>query len=165
LGNAFFELFDMSQVKTGNLKSTVTLKKSSRMLELNFSIVGEVGTICDRCLEDLDLPVDYKGTIYVNFGDEYDEPSEELLVLPYEEHTINVGQFMYEFIMVSLPIRHVHTDNEDGTSGCDPVMLKKLDEYLVDQKMTEAEGEKTDDGECIDPRWDDLKNLINKNNK
>jgi uncharacterized metal-binding protein YceD (DUF177 family) len=165
LGDAFFGLFEQSLVKKGDLKATVTLKKSSRMLELHFSIEGEVGTICDRCLGHLNIPVNCQETIYVNFGDEYDEPSEELVVLPHEEHSINLAQFMYEFIVVSLPIRHVHPDNEDGTPGCDPEMLAQLGEYMVDENTPADAGEETEDGERIDPRWEDLKKLKNKNNK
>jgi uncharacterized protein len=40
LGNAFFEMFEQPQIETGDLKATVTLLKSSRMLELIFIIEG-----------------------------------------------------------------------------------------------------------------------------
>jgi uncharacterized metal-binding protein YceD (DUF177 family) len=165
LGDAFFELFEQPQVETGDLLATVTLIKSSRMMEFQFHIEGEVGTTCDRCLSNVDVPIDYEGTIYVNFGDEYDEPTEEIVVLPHEEHTFNVAEFMYEFIVVSVPIRHVHPDNEDGTSGCDPEMLEKLDQYMVDEESLPDSDEEGTEDEPIDPRWDELKKLINKNNK
>jgi uncharacterized protein len=166
LGNAFFEMFEQPQIETGDLKATVTLLKSSRMLELIFSIEGEVGVLCDRCLSDLNTPVKFDGTMYVNFGEEYDEPTEEIIVLPHESHSINVARFMYEFIVVSLPIRHVHPANEDGTPGCDPDMLEQLDQYLVDEE-TQPESEQDDENEdeSIDPRWGELRKLINKNNK
>jgi uncharacterized protein len=104
--------------------------------------------------------------MYVNFGEEYDEPTEEIIVLPHESHSINVARFMYEFIVVSLPIRHVHPANEDGTPGCDPDMLEQLDQYLVDEE-TQPESEQDDENEdeSIDPRWGELRKLINKNNK
>jgi len=164
LGDAFFELFEQPQIETGDLLATVTLIKSSRTMEFQFHIEGEVGTTCDRCLSDVDVSIDYEGTIYVNFGEEYDEPTEEIVVLPHEEHTFNVARFMYEFIVVSVPIRHIHPDNEDGTSGCDPEMLEKLDQYMVEEDSSFESEEGTED-EPIDPRWDELKKLINKNNK
>lgn len=164
LGDAFFELFEQPQVETGALLATVTLIKSSRMMEFQFHIEGAVGTTCDRCLSNVEVPINYDGTIYVNFGDKYDEPTEEIVVLPHEEHTFNVAEFMYEFIAVSVPIRHVHPDNEDGVPGCDPEMLEKLDEYMVDEDSLPGNEEDTED-EPIDPRWDELKKLIDKNNK
>ncbi len=167
LGDAFFELFEQPQVETGDLKATITLIKTSRMLELVFNIEGVVGTTCDRCLTDVNIPVQYDGTIYVNFGQEYDEPTEEIIVLPHESHTINVAKFMYEFIVVSVPIRHVHPDNEDGTPGCEPGMMERLNNYLVDEDTLDAaQHDSTDDeDEPVDPRWGELRKLINKNNK
>jgi uncharacterized protein len=165
LKDAFFELFEQSQVETGDLLATVTLIKSSRMLEFRFSIEGEVGTVCDRCLADVNVPIDYEGTLYVNFGDEYAEPTEEIVVIPHEAHTFNIASFLYEFIVVSVPIRHIHPDNEDGTPGCDPEMLVRLEEYMVHDDISAPDEEEIEDEESIDPRWDELKKLINKNNK
>jgi len=45
----------------------------------------------------------------------------------------------------------VHPDDENGKSTCDPEMLSKLNEYIVS-------GEKGSD-----PRWNDLKKLMNNN--
>ncbi|WP_291856825.1 DUF177 domain-containing protein [Marinilabilia sp.] len=165
LKDAFFELFEQPQVETGDLTATVKLIKSSRMLEFRFSINGEVGTVCDRCLSDVDVPIDYEGTLYVNFGDQYAEQTEEIVVIPHEEHTFNIGSYLYEFIVVSVPIRHIHPDNEDGTPGCDPEMLERLEEYMVHNDISVSDDEDIDDEEPIDPRWEELKKLINKNNK
>lgn len=164
LSNAFFELFEEPQIETGNLKALVTLQKGSRMMELHFNIEGEVGANCDRCLEEMMVPVKYEGILYVNFGEYYDEPTEEIVVLPHEAHTINVARFMYEFIVVSLPIRHVHPDNDDGSAGCNPEMLERLDQYLIEENDI-IPSEEEDDDEPIDPRWEELKKLRNKNNK
>jgi uncharacterized protein len=164
LDNSFFELFEAAQVEAGDLTATVRLSKSSRMLEFEFSISGVVETICDRCLSEVDTPIEFNGTLYVKFGEFYDEPTEEIVILPHESHTFNVAQFMYEFIVVSIPIRHVHPDNENGTPGCDINMLKRLDDYMVDEAPVDDPDEETN-YESIDPRWDELKKLINKNNK
>lgn len=163
LKDAFFELFEQPQVETGDLTARVTLLKSTRMLEFRFNIEGEVGTVCDRCLADVGVSIDYEGTLYVNFGDEYAEPTEEIVVIPHEEHTFNIASFLYEFIVVSIPIRHIHPDNEDGTPGCNSEMLERLNEYMVHDDISETD--QSEDEESIDPRWDELKKLINKNNK
>lgn len=165
LKDAFFELFEEPQVETGELMASVKLLKSSRMLELEFSIEGSVGTICDRCLDAVNIAIEYHGTLYINFGEFYDEPTEEIVVLPHEAHTINVARFIYEFIVVSLPIRHVHPDNEDGSVGCDPGMMAQLEEYLVDEGSPGTTEKNIEEEEPIDPRWEALKNIKNKNNK
>ena len=163
LENDFFELFDEPQVETGELKATVELTKHSSFLELAFHIDGFVGAPCDRCLEMMKVIVSYEGTLFVKFGETYDEPDEDIVVLPFEEHKLNIARYMYEFIVVSIPVRHVHPDNEDGTSGCDSEMIDRLNEYVVEEEaFWEAED---DSGDQIDPRWNELKKLINKNNK
>ncbi|MFO8000905.1 MAG: DUF177 domain-containing protein [Marinilabilia sp.] len=164
LGNGFFQLFEESQIDSGDLKAHIRLIKTSRMLELEFTINGMVESICDRCLSAMNVPVHFEGTLYVNFGEAYDEPTEEIIVLPHESHTINVARYMYEFIVVSMPIRHVHPDNEDGTPGCDAEMLGQLNHYLVDDKSSTGTKDAGEE-ESIDPRWKELKKLIDKNNK
>ena len=165
LTDAFFGLFEAPQIETGELTATVKLLKSSRMLELEFTIEGMVGTICDRCLDKIDVPIAYQGTLYVNFGEFYDEPTEEIVVLPHDAHTINVARFMYEFIVVSLPIRHIHPDNDEGVPGCDRAMMERLDEYLVDERSGTEAPDDHSENEPIDPRWEELKKFKNKNNK
>ena len=161
LDNTFFELFDHPQVEAGKLSALVELQKSVNMLELSFEINGKVEALCDRCLGKMDVPVMYKGTLFVKFGETFDDPGDDILVIPYEEHSFNIAKHMYEFIVVSMPVRHVHPDI-DGVSGCDPEMLKRLNQYVVDDVSNENKEEPLTD---IDPRWNELKKLINKNNK
>ncbi len=157
IGAPFFELFEESLVKSGDVEAVVELEKSSALLTIRFNISGVVESVCDRCLDTLELPVESNSRMYVKFGEEYDEPSEELIVLPHDAHDINVAQLLYEFICVSLPIGHVHPDDEDGNPTCDPEMLDKLDQYLVEDQHEE---EQEDD---IDPRWEALRNIVDNN--
>ncbi len=157
IGASFFNLFEEPLVENGQLNATVTLNKSQKLLVVDFKIKGKVNSICDKCLGPVEIPVDSSERIYFNFGMEYSEQSEEIIVLPHEEHQINVAQWLYEFIIVSLPLRHVHPDDENGNPTCNTQMLEKLDEYLVGDKEASKENEDTSD-----PRWDALKKLINK---
>jgi len=157
IGADFFRLFEQPLVEEGKIKVLVELNKSSALLTLTFKIEGVVETVCDKCLESMTLPVENEALLYIKFGEEYDEPTDEIIVLPHEDHEINVAQLMYEFICVVLPIRHVHPDDENGNATCNAEMLNQLDNYLVEEKMEE---EQDDD---IDPRWAALKNLVDKN--
>jgi uncharacterized metal-binding protein YceD (DUF177 family) len=154
IGASFFGMFDNAFVESGNLTAVITLNKSQKLLVVDFAIKGTVDTICDTCLGPLKVDIDSSERIYFNFGHEYAEQSEEIIVLPYEEHQINVAQWIYEFISISVPLRHVHPDDENGNSTCNAQMLDKLNEYLIEEKKLDKE-DKTD------PRWDALKKLIN----
>lgn len=159
IGAEFFGLFVQPLIEKGVLKAEVELNKSSALLTLNFNIGGEVETVCDNCLEALTLPVVNESLMYVKFGEEYDEPTEEIIVLPHEEHEINVAQLIYEFICVALPIRHVHPEDENGNVTCNTEMMNQLNNYLVEEGTEE---EQDDD---IDPRWAALKKLVDKSSK
>jgi len=159
IGEGFFELFEQPLIEKGDVKAEVELNKSSALLTLTFRVDGNVETVCDNCLEALTLHVENESLMYVKFGIEYDEPTEEIIVLPHEEHEINVAQLIYEFICVALPIRHVHPEDENGNVTCNTEMLDQLNNYLVEEGTEE---EQDDD---IDPRWAALKNLVDKSNK
>jgi uncharacterized metal-binding protein YceD (DUF177 family) len=157
IGASFFSLFENPLVEHGQLNAIVSLDKSQNLLVVDFKISGKVSSICDNCLAPVDIPVDCSDKLYFNFGHEYAEQSEEIIVLSFEEHQINVAQWLYEFIIVSLPIRHVHPEDENGNSTCNTQMLDKLDEYLVKEESI-IDNKESDS----DPRWDALKKLINK---
>src|SRR5690606_41919015 len=95
-----------------------------------------------------------KGTfdLVVKFGDEYNDENEDILIIPHGEYEINVAQYIYELIILSMPAKRIHPGIADGTLQSD--ILKKLEE--LDRKGLE-EKEKTED---IDPRWNTLKKLL-----
>ncbi|NPA37307.1 MAG: DUF177 domain-containing protein [Chlorobi bacterium] len=156
IGASFFEMFENALVKNGELTAVITLNKSQKLLIVDFSINGNISTVCDNCLGPIQVNIDSSERIYFNFGHEYAEQSEEIIVLPYEEHQINVAQWIYEFISINIPLRNVHPDDENGNSTCNAQMIDKLNEYLIkEEKTTEKKEDKTD------PRWDALKKLIN----
>lgn len=161
VGRALFESIESSLINDGNLTADVELTKNEHMLKLHFSIRGTIRVACDICLGEFDYPIDdCGGDIVVKFGDEYEELSEELVVIPESDNEINVGQWIYEFICVAMPIRFVHPLDADGNSTCDPEMVERLNQYLVTEK-TDTDTAKSDDG-STDPRWDALKELIDK---
>ena len=43
-----------------------------------------------------------------------------------EDHQLDMKQYFYECISVSLPYRKVHPDLPDGESGCDPENAWKI---------------------------------------
>jgi uncharacterized protein len=147
----FFDLFEESEIKEGELVAITGVDKSPAHLDMNIKIAGKVKVCCDRCLEMFDHPVECENRLLVKFGRKKDEDNPEIITIPYDENELDLKQYLYEFIHLALPIRRIHPDNEDGISICDPKMLQKLKEHLVEK-------EKSDD-----PRWNELKRLMNDN--
>jgi uncharacterized protein len=151
IDNRFFEKFEESEVKEGGLKADITLDKRTTHLDMIIRIMGSVRMCCDRCLEMFSHPVDCENRLLIKFSTGQDESDPDILYLSYGENELDLSQHLYEFILLALPIRRIHPEDSQGDSTCDPAMIKKLEELRVD----EAEGP--------DPRWDELKKLMNNN--
>lgn len=154
IDKSFFERFEYDEFEQSNIKVNVVLEKKSTMLELNFKHKGTVHVPCDLTSEMFDLPV--KGTfrLVVQFGDAYNDDNDELLILPHGEHQIDISQFIYEMIALSVPFKRIHPGVKDGT--LDSEALKKLNELAVKEEKPAAAEKKED----TDPRWDKLKQLL-----
>jgi len=164
LDRKYFEAIDGDEVKKGNVKVTVTVRRTSSTFEFNFDIKGLVQVPCTRCLDDMDLEVDTKNRLIVKFGKEYSEESDEIVIIPEDEGEINIAWFLYEFIALTVPIKHVHPAGE-----CNRMVSSKLrkhravstddgDEDEVDMGDDEDFADE-DDTPANDPRWDALKGL------
>jgi uncharacterized protein len=146
----FFAEFEESEIEEGSVRIQVELEKRSTYLRLNFLISGEVELVCDRCLEKYLQQIESQFPMLVKFSDTESDDTDEVIFLQSGEHQVGVAKLIYEFIVLSIPIRHVHPDDEEGNSLCDPEMLKKIDEYR-------AAG--NNDTEVADPRWNELRRI------
>ena len=145
VNDKFFEEIEYSEFSKGSLMADLNLEKQERMIILHFSIKGSVEVQCDRCLEVMDFPVNIVETLYVKFGDNKEDETDEILILPESEYQIDISRLINEYITLAMPIRHVHGDDENGVSLCNADALKKLEE--LSERHT------------IDPRWEKLKNI------
>ena len=147
----FFDLFEESEIREGTLKAVVEADKRSSHMDLNIRIIGTVMISCDRCLEIFSFPVQSENRLVVKFGRTHEETDTDIITIPADEYELDLKQYFYEYILLALPIQRIHPADRNGKSTCDPEMLEKLKEHVV------AEEEKSD------PRWDELKKLMNNN--
>jgi uncharacterized metal-binding protein YceD (DUF177 family) len=150
----FFDVFPESEIKKGAVSIHVFLTKRDNMLEIEFEISGNVWVTCDRCLDEFLLPIEYESNLFVKFGEISEEQSDEIIILSSAETEIDLMQYIYEFIHLSLPYRKVHPNDKKGKSLCNKEMLKKINEYAVHENATNNSN----------PEWDNLKNILLNNN-
>ena len=150
VNDRFFAEFETSEVEKGELRVLVELEKRSTYLSLSFSISGVVELICDRCLENFIFPVESHRKLLVKFSEKPVEDEAELIYLHPNDFQVEIAQYIYEFVILSLPIRRVHPDGDNGESLCDPVMIKKLEELRY-------HGSNLDEPD--DPRWNELRKI------
>lgn len=156
LDSSFFEGFENEELREGTVVFAVILEKSERHLMINFSFKGTILSTCDRCLGELEIPVEGEQTLCVKFSDTEFSEDEDVVFLPEDAYQIDLAQWMYEYVVISLPMVKVHPEGE-----CDAEMLKFICEELDESEGEDDTVRELPDGET-DPRWDALKKLIDK---
>jgi uncharacterized metal-binding protein YceD (DUF177 family) len=151
---AFFKHFGFEEYEDADITVHVVFDKKTTMLELHFKHKGTVNVPCDVTGEMFDLPIKGNMRLVVQFGEEYNDDNDELLILPHGEHQINISQVIYEMIVLSVPLKRVHPGVIDGSLKS--AALDKLNEIRVDETTEIEEKEE----ENTDPRWDELKKLL-----
>jgi uncharacterized metal-binding protein YceD (DUF177 family) len=162
LDNQFFANIDNEDVQKGKVKVTLTITKNAAGFLLNFTLNGTVVVLCDRCLDDMDYPINTTARLIVKFGKDYSEESDEVVIIPEAEGVINLAWFLYEFVALSISIKHVHAPGK-----CNKQMSAKLKKHAAkssdeEDGSFEMEDENiivTGEDEATDPRWDALKDL------
>jgi len=153
INNTFFTEFGYDQFEEARIKIDLILDKRPTLLDLAFEHSGEINVPCDLTGEFFDLPI--KGTLnlIVQFGQEYNDENEELLILPHGEYQLNVAQYIYEMIVLSIPAKRIHTGIKNGN----------VDVSDYQKHITYRQPEDTEQKE-IDPRWSVLENLLRDDN-
>jgi uncharacterized protein len=151
IGKKFFEEFEESEIKEGILSVSIELDKRSSHFDLIIKIAGEVRICCDRCLEMFFHPISCENRLLIKFGKEWDDSDPEIVTIPANENELDMKQYLYEFIHLALPIKRIHPGDLTGKNSCNPDMLNKLNQHIVKDEIEN------------DPRWDELRKLINNN--
>ena len=162
LDNQFFLDLDAPEVQKGQVNVTLKVRKTSGVYQLNFHTEGKVVVICDRCLDEMEQAIESDDRLKVKLGEEYDE-TDDLVIVPEEEGYINVAWFIYEFIALSIPMKHVHAPGK-----CNKDMVSKLSKHLRVSGDDEDDDDflkedSSDEPQTIDPRWNELKKILDNN--
>ena len=162
LDNQFFANIESEDIQKGKVNILLTVTKTLDVFNLTFKINGTVTIPCDRCLDDMDYPIETTARLIVKFGKDYAEESDEIVIIPESEGVINLAWFLYEFIALAIPIKHIHAPGK-----CNKQMTSKLKKHTA---KAEDDADDFDDVELgdddseadIDPRWDALRELKEK---
>ena len=133
-----------------NCEATVKLllEKNNNFFLLKFEIGGKATVNCDRCGQPFELQLwdDFNQVVKLvdNPEEMMDDEDADVAYISKSESHLNVAEWIYEFINLSIPMQRIHPDKSDGKSGCDPKILEML------ENMSQQSGEKDN------PIWKDL---------
>ena len=141
----------------GNVNTEVKCCCTGSMYKFTIHSEGTVIVPCDVCLADLELRIDTTDELVVKLGDEYSDEG-DCMIVPEAEGYIDLAQYIYEFIALSMPISCSH---EPGK--CDEAMMQELSKHQAARSSyDDEECEDSNEPEVVDERWQALKDLINK---
>lgn len=147
-----------AEIDFKDLDAQVSLKfdKKEGFFICHFDVDGSVTAVCDRCGDEFKLRLwdEFDLLIKLTGADDaaaIDEDA-DVVFIPRSETVIDISNWLYEFIMLSIPLQRVHPDKENGVSGCNPdaiKLLNQLSEPAIKPENTiwkglEALKEKTD---------------------
>ncbi|PUZ21669.1 DUF177 domain-containing protein [Chitinophaga parva] len=151
--DSFFENYGEQDFRDCQATVKLQFDKKASFFMLKFEIGGKAMVDCDRCGAPFELRLWDDFHLVVKLVDNPEEMSNDedpdVAYIARTESHVNVADWIYEFINLSIPMQHIHPDLPDGRPGCDPEVLAML------AKMSQQEEEKSN------PIWKGLDKFKN----
>lgn len=147
ISETFFNDYNYCDFSHADINIDVALIKKTTIMEFNIVVRGNVRIKCDLTNEPYDQPIENNIDLVVKFGNEFNNEDDEILIIPHGEYKINLAQYIYELIILSVPAKRIHPGVIDGS------LKSEILNILEDLKP--KENKKT-----VDPRWEKLKEII-----
>ncbi|GAB6983133.1 YceD family protein [Prevotella dentasini] len=141
LDDAYFKAIEAPEVSQGSVHVSLRIVRTGDdFFTLDFSETGTVMVPCDVCLDPMEQSVETCQRLEAKFGNEYSE-EDDLVTVAENEGILDVTWFVYEFIVLAIPVRHVHAPGK-----CNPAMIRMLEEHSAARSGEEGEA-------AVDSRW------------
>lgn len=134
----FFEEYNDQDFRNPNAHVKLLLEKSNGFMLLRFEIGGKAEVTCDRCGNNLPIQLfeDFKVTIKITDDPELMNEQEEdpdVYYISRGESHIDVKDWIYEFINLSIPMQKTcEYENMDGPY-CNPAAKELLNNMRPDE--------------------------------
>lgn len=113
----FFQHFEGSLINKSKLVADLDFDKSSTMLVLDFTFKGTIQTICDRCVEEVDLAISGEHQFIIKIQDAPGEDV-EVIYIDSSETGLDVSPFVYEALHLNIPLKKACELNEEDLPSC-----------------------------------------------
>lgn len=165
LDKAFFVNMENADVRDADVDVHLTVTHKNDVYDLVFHLTGTVTVACDRCLDNLELPVDTTYQVAVKYGDDYRDDADGMIEIPESDNFLNVAYMIHDTAAPAIPIKHVHPLGKCNRAMS--TLLKKHrahtpgdpDAELEDELLDGIDDADTGEAQATDPRWDALRGL------
>lgn len=122
LNKEFLEAIGDEELIDAEVDVEVVMTKAAQMLTFDIALDGVAFVECDRCLDELEFPIETEDTLYVKFSEEEIEFDGEVMWLNPADEEIDLSDYIYETLLLSLPYQRVHENLED----CNQEMIARF---------------------------------------
>ncbi len=151
LDDRFFTALDDTEIKSGSLHVSGSIRKASGFYELHLYTTGTVSVPCDRCLDMMEQPIEADLNVTVKLGtgaQDSGSVDDDIVWVDERDGRLDTAWPIYESIALAVPILHVHQPGD-----CNVLMSEKLNE------LSAARSSDADAQQDVDPRWQALAKL------
>jgi uncharacterized protein len=135
-----FVQFENEEIHDADLSVSCSLERKFDDFLMKLHAKGSLDLQCDRCLDLYSQEISLNHEINIRLDSETNYDLEENYVtISRESDYIDVSYFIYEMVILGLPIRRVHPEDENGNSLCNPDVIKYIagESIEIDEKETD----------------------------
>lgn len=144
LDEAFFRYFKESPIEKAKIHTIILADKQGSLMTVELEIKGSMITDCDRCLSQINLPLDARFNLILKKAEgESDDP--ELYHIHPDASEWQIADLLYEYSCLSIPIIKEIDCSQMKNPPCNQEILKR-----IQNQETNLD---------VNPIWEDLKRL------
>ncbi len=139
IGDSFFVPYGDQDFTNCTTNVKLSLEKNNGFMQLKFDLDGKVDVQCDRCGNTLAKQLWDEFNIIVKMvedpgpmNDQEEDP--DVYYISRGESHLFVGDWLYEFINLSIPFQKMCSEEEMGGPQCNTEVLEKLKQMEKDVK-------------------------------
>ena len=132
LDGKFFVSFGNTEILDADVSVEIKARKNEAKVLVDILMKGSLTVNCDRCLEELQIPVESEALLEVRHEGRTEtapEDDRELVFIGVEETELDLSQVVYDYLCLSLPIQRHQEDVQ-----CTLQVLKYLNSGKSDER-------------------------------
>jgi len=124
LNDSFLDDFGREMLEGLDCNAHLLVVHKGDWIEMHCTIDGNAKVLCDRCLEEMLMPVEVDEILTIRFDAEPEEvvnDDDNTIILREGTSEMDLSQLLYDLVCVSLPMCRTHPEGE-----CNPEAIARL---------------------------------------
>lgn len=128
VSDEFFRNFPDSIIEKGRFFLKIELLKASSFAKLNLEYQGYMITDCDRCLNQIHLPLSGNNELLFKYSMEKNQDDGDIVYISRDIDKLNIAKYIYDFISLSIPLIKVYDCVGEKNPPCNMEVLDKMED-------------------------------------